>query len=727
MNANTKTISYEIKDNISYIGFGLNSTKSLTTLTEEALNDLSTIIEQVKKDIKSKLTKGVILFSEKKGVFLAGADITMISSLNTESEASKGAMSGQELFNEIEDLKATTVCLVDGFCLGGGMELALSCDFILASDSPKTQLGLPEVQLGLIPGFGGTYRMPRRVGIPKALDLILTGKKVPAKKAKKIGLVDEVYPAERLLTMAPHFINGKKASSSKKSMKENLEKMASDNFISRKIIFQKARESVLKKTKGFYQAPLKILDVLEGGSTKGRKSYLASEAQAFGELCVSEQSKNLIHLFFLMDGSKKIPENFINHLSETNHDEKLSDLKINRGGVLGAGTMGGGIAWLFADNKQAPFMKDINVEALELGLKQSAKNFKAMLKRRKIKQDDFERKQRSIMSQTTYKGFKSIDLVVEAIVENMDIKKKVLAEMEKEVRPDCLITSNTSSLSVTEMAQALEYPERFAGLHFFNPVNRMPLVEIITHDKVSKKTVEALYKWVLSVKKTPVIVKDGPGFLVNRILVPYMNEACHLLEEGVKIKDIDQAILNFGMPMGPCRLMDEVGLDVSTKVGKIMHDALGDKMRPSSFGDSFVEQGLLGKKNGKGFYEYDEKGKEAGINLEMEKIINEKVTSSQDMDEQEIQKRIIMPMINEASVILDEGLVEGPEQVDLSMIFGTGFPPFRGGLLKFADSEGLPRIVEALEKFAKDVDEKRYAPSKYLKELVKSKKKFYAG
>jgi len=375
-----------------------------------------------------------------------------------------------------------------------------------------------------------------------------------------------------------------------------------------------------------------------------------------------------------------------------------------------------------ADAGMHPIMKDLSFDALNLGLKQSSQNFAGALKRKKISVDEFERKQRSITAQLDYSGFQKVDLVIEAVVENMDIKKKVFAEVEKQVHPECLLTSNTSSLSVEEMSKALEKPGRFAGLHFFNPVHLMPLVEIIVHSKVDPETVEALYKWVLRVKKTPVVVKDGPGFLVNRILMPYLNEAGYLLDEGVSVKDLDQAALNFGMPMGPARLLDEVGIDVAIKVAKVMYEGLGERAHPSKFSTKLAEKNFLGKKNGKGFYLYDEKGKVTGPNPEVDELLPKE---RKKMSETDLQLRLFLPMINEAAAILKDGIVETAADVDLGLIFGIGFPPFRGGLLRYADSEGLDKILAALKNFSETVDAERYRPSDYLIQLVESKTSFY--
>ena len=696
-------ISYEVKDQVAWIGFGHNCDKSMTVLDEPTLKELQEVVERLYGE--SKNLKGAVFHSHKERCFLAGADINLIDSMTSESAAAEGAAMGQQIYNRIEDLPFATIATVHGVCLGGGTELVLACRYIIVSNDSATVLGLPEVKLGIIPGFGGTFRMPKRIGLPAALDIILTGKMVKAAKAKKLGLVDQVYAKEALPQMALSFLI-------KKGKNKKHLSFAVDNFVSKKIIFQKARENVLAKTKGFYQAPLKILDVMENGMMKGRNSYMASESQAFGELCMSEQSKNLRHIFFMVEEAKKYPG--------PSAQGMIANLQ--RGAVLGAGTMGGGIAWLMADHNMAPIMKDLNPAGLELGLKQAAKNFGEALKRRKLSYDDFERKQRSIMPQLDNAGFKRVDLVIEAVVEKMEIKKQVFSDIENYVSDETLLTSNTSSLSVEEMAGALKKPERFAGLHFFNPVHRMPLVEIITHSKVAPETLQALYEWVLRVKKTPVIVKDGPGFLVNRILMPYLNEAGFLLSEGMRVKDLDEACMNFGMPMGPCRLLDEIGIDVGVKVAHILHDGLGERAQTSGFSQHMVERDWLGKKSGIGFYKYDEKGKPAGENGQLKELLPKKAKS---MDQVDIQMRVFLPMINEAAVILDEGIVDHARTVDLGLIFGIGFPPFRGGLLRYADSEGLDDIVKALDQYAEQVSADRYAACDYLKKLVAQSKRFY--
>ena len=706
---NFEKIIYELKEQIAYIGFGFNSSKKMNVLDKPTLTELRVVFGMIKKEVEGKKITGVIFHSLTPGCFLAGVDINLISSLQSEAEILSLVEEGHTIFNMIEDLKIPKVACIDGVCMGGGMELALTCDKILASESDNTVLALPEVKLGLLPGLGGTYRLPRRIGIPNALDLILTGSNVRAKKAKRMGLVDEVYAREKLLEMAKVqlFVKTKKPTRS-----EALEKMIMRQLMVRKLIFKKARESVLEKTKGFYQAPLKILSVIETGSGCNRKSALAKEAAGFTQLVLSEQSKNLRHIFFLMEGSKKFK------------GEPVQDRvkKIKKGAVLGAGTMGGGIAWLLADNQMSPLLKDINKQALELGLSQASSVFLKSVKKKHMTQEEFERKQRSISPVLDYHTFKNVDLVIEAIVEKIDVKKNVFKELENYVSDDAIITSNTSSISIEKMSTGLNRPERFLGLHFFNPVNMMPLVEIITHDKVSEEVVRQMHAWSLAVKKTPIIVNDGPGFLVNRILTPFLGEAVCLLEEGLPLEQLDKAVLSFGMPMGPGRLLDEVGFDVAIHASMVIHEGLGERCKPSSLLTQFVRDGYLGKKNNKGFYHYDEQGRQLGINEELQKLCPHKMTK---MSEEDIQTRLIFPMINEASYALQDKIAEHASTIDIGVIFGLGFPPFRGGVLKYADNIGLTKILAKLKELEVKVDGQRFKPSQYLQDMVMQNKNFY--
>ncbi|MBF0313628.1 MAG: enoyl-CoA hydratase/isomerase family protein [Oligoflexia bacterium] len=732
-NLNLSRLTFEVKEQIAYLGFGKYSEKSMTVIDRETLIELDKLLKLFYEEKSYKNLDGLIFFSHKPGCFLAGADISMISTLKSVEEAFDGAQKGQELYNRIEDLTIPTVACIDGVCLGGGLELALACRHILASDSPKTSLGLPEVQLGILPGFGGTYRLPQRVTLPNALDLILSGRQLKGYKAYKMGLADEIYPSEYLLPMAVKILRKPKFFNKKSGLKDSISNFLQDNFLVRKVIFQKAREKVLKKTRGLYDAPLKILDLMESGPGHGRATYLHNEAQAFAELALSQQSAGLRNIFFLMDAAKKAPFK----------TDSPSPRTLKRGAVVGSGVMGGGLAYLMSESNMRPILKDLNYESLEIGVRQAALNYASSVKKKRITRDEWEKKQRSIIPSTTYHGFSRVDLVIEAIFEDMEIKKRLFQEIESKVAPSCIITTNTSSLSVEEMASALQDPSRFAGLHFFNPVAKMPLVEIIAHPKCAPETIDTLYRWVLATKKTPLIVKDSPGFLVNRILGAFIKEAIYLLEEGVRLQDIDNACLNFGLAMGPFRLLDEVGIDIALKVGKIFNEKLGERFNPAPLSKKLEELKILGKKGGKGFYLYskskgsgdsgdsgDDSERSSGsggdrpleINPELKTMLPEKNIL---MDEESIQKRLILPMINEAAYLLEEGVVKSAGDVDLGMIFGTGFAPFRGGLLRYADFSGVSRIQAEMEKFASSISALRYAPAPLLKKLVAEKRNFY--
>ena len=681
----------------------------MAVLDKDTLDELETIVRHLQDNQKN--LKGAVFYSLKDTCFLAGVDIGLIDSLNTQGDAAAKSEQGQALFDSIENLKIPTVSCVHGVCLGGGTELVLATDCILMSDDRATIIGLPEVKLGILPGLGGTYRMPKRVGLPTALSLILTGKTLKAKQAKRKGLADEIYPKENLLGMAPRHFNTKRSQTSLKSF---LGSVVFENFFAKKIIFQKARENVLKKTQGHYQAPLKILELMESGMTRTKRSYLQKEAQAFGELSMGRQSENLRNIFFLTERAKKYSG------PQTTKDP----LPLKRGACLGGGVMGGGIVWLMAQNGMAPCLKDLSWKACEGGLAQSGRIFQDKAKRKQMSREAGEKKQRSIRPQLDYRGFKHVDLLIEAVAEDIEIKKSVLKDVEREVREETLITSNTSSLSLEEMALSLKHPERFGGLHFFNPVNRMPLVEIGTHSQMAPETLKALHAWAVKVKKTPIVVKDSPGLLINRILMPYINEGGFLLESGVYPKDLDTACVHFGMPMGPCRLLDEIGLDIGLNVARILHKGLGQRLTPSPLSEKMLKRGWRGKKSLRGFYDYDESGKSLGPNKNVLDLIP---TKGKKMSEVEMQMRVIIPMINEAAYVLDERIVADAATVDLGLVFGTGFPPFRGGLLRYADSEGPRRIYDSLTQFCETVSTERYAPSPRLKDLARSKSRFYSS
>lgn len=692
-------------------------------LVGEKVNKLSSPVmmrfKEVIEEISKSDYKAVVLISRKPKIFIAGADIEEIEKLNTREDFLRVLKPAHEIINAFEDLSIPTIAAIHGACLGGGLELSMACDYRIATDDDGTKLGLPEVNLGIIPGFGGCIRLPRIVGLQASLDIILAGKSVPGKKAWKMGLVDECVPSqlleEKALKMAENVIG--KGKRKKHFQAQGMGKVL-DSFIGRPVVFSQAKKMVLAQSKGFYPAPLKALEVIKKTyGMSNRAKAIEIEMDGFCEVAATPISKNLISLFFMMEAVKK-------QTGVTGRDVKPINVKAM--GILGAGTMGGGIAYVAADKGVEVRLKDINNGAIALGLKAASDIWMKAMKRKRLTKFDMDRRMSHISGGLDYAGFGQLDLVVEAIVEDMGIKQKVLAETEKHTTKECILATNTSSLSVNEMAKPLARPENFVGMHFFNPVNKMPLVEVIRGEKSSDVAVATVFDLSKKMGKTPVVVKDGPGFLVNRLLMPWMIEGMFLLEDGMSIEKVDKYFTNnFGMPMGPFRLMDEVGLDVCVKVVKIFHKSLGERVEVPKITEKLIASGRLGRKNGRGFYLYDESGKQLSVDQAIFKDLGLKAPTD-PLSEKECIERGIYQMINEAALaLIEDRIVERAEDVDLAMIMGTGFPPFRGGLLKYADSVGTKEITEALEMYASRISP-RYKPSVPLMNMAKNNRKFYA-
>lgn len=694
-------------------------------LVGERINKLSSPVmfrlREVVEELKKSKFKAVVMVSRKPKIFIAGADIEEIKRISTKEEYTKVLTLAHEIFNALEDLPLVTIAAVAGACMGGGCEMILACDYRICSDSPDTKIGLPEVKLGILPGFGGCIRLPRTVGLPASLDIILAGKAVDGRKAEKIGLVDACVPAQQLEERAMQFAREKIAAGGLKRRKTYVAHGAMnkfmDSFLGRPVVYNQAKKGVLKETKGFYPAPLKALEVVS--KTYGmanRERAIKIEMEGFVEVATTAVSKNLIDLFYMMEAVKK----------QTGVEGKdVKALPIKNMAVLGAGTMGGGIAQVAADKGILVRMKDITNEALAIGFRHASEIFGKYVKRKKITKYDYDAKMSKISGTLDYSGFQQMDVVIEAIVEDMNVKKKVIAETVKHCRPDTIIATNTSSLSVTEMAEAHPHPENFVGMHFFNPVDKMPLVEVIRGPKTSDVATATIFELSKKMGKTPVVVKDGPGFLVNRLLMPYMIEAMFLMQDGMAIEVVDRWYTHkFGMPMGPFRLMDEVGLDVCIKVVKIFHKSLGDRIEVPTMVTALGDSKRLGKKSGRGFYLYDEKGQQLSVDKSIYSELG-LAAPTNPLTEKECIERCVFTMINEAALALvEDHIVQTPQDVDLAMIMGTGFPPFRGGLLKYADSLGTQYVAQELELYATKCGA-RLRPTKPLANLAKTNRKFY--
>jgi 3-hydroxyacyl-CoA dehydrogenase/enoyl-CoA hydratase/3-hydroxybutyryl-CoA epimerase len=698
------------EQSIGWVTFDRPGAK-LNVLSSGVMKRFDEVITTIADHAATGRIKSVVIRSGKPGSFIAGADVNEIESITDPREGTRATRMGQQVFQRLATLSVPTIAAVDGICLGGGTELILACSYRIAADRKETRIGLPEVQLGIIPGFGGTTRLPRLIGMRAALDVILTGRPVDARKAERIGLVDErVHPAileKRSREVAL-------AAQSKKLPPRIPKRGVTDRLLEtgpgRRVMLRQARKRVLSETRGHYPAPLVALDLLEETLSSSIEESLAREAEAIGRLIVTPVSKNLVHVFHLTEAAKKSGPAAAPH-------------KVQRVAVLGAGVMGGGIAQILAYRGLSVRLKDIKPEAIGLGLRHAWEAFEGLVKRRRLERREARQMMERISPTLDYSGFGLVDLVIEAVIEKMDVKKAVLRETEAKARNDCVLTTNTSSLSVTEMQSALARPELFCGMHFFNPVNRMPLVEIIRGERSSDEAIATVFALTRKLDKTPVLVRDGPGFLVNRILAPYLNEAGWLLHEGARIEEIDRALVQFGMPMGPIRLLDEIGLDVARHAGGVMFEAFGERMRPAPPMVALATSKRLGKKSGRGFYKY-EKGKQSEVDESVYAELG-RASTQRSISEKVIVERCVFIMINEAARILEDGIVTSAGDVDLGMIMGTGFPPFRGGLLRYADSIGTKAILERLEQLVREHGA-RFEPAPLLRQYAASGRGFYA-
>jgi 3-hydroxyacyl-CoA dehydrogenase/enoyl-CoA hydratase/3-hydroxybutyryl-CoA epimerase len=668
------------------------------------MTEFAAVVDELEHD---NAIKRVIVASGKSSVFIAGADVSEFSKATSAEQAKEYTRFGQQTIHRFSKLPQVTVAAINGAAMGGGCELAITCDYRVMSDSPRAQIGLPETKLGIFPAWGGTTRLPRLIGLPAALDMILNGKTVDAKRAKRMGLVDEAVPAPILLDVAKQF-----AAKPKRRGGVRTKFYVEGNPLARRVIFGKARKAVLAQTHGNYPAPLKAIDVMEYGMSAGVERGLSREVDEVVPLIAgagSDVAQNLIRLFFMMEESKK------ERIAATPVD-------VREAGVLGAGIMGGGIAQLIADKTEASVrMRDINWKAIGGGLKAASKIWKKKVDRRRMTRGEMQRKLARITSTTDWSGFERCELVVEAVVENLDVKRQVLAEFETIAGPNAIFATNTSTIPITDIAAQARRPENVAGMHFFNPVDRMPLVEVIRGAKTSDVAMVTVASFARKMGKTVVFCNDGPGFVVNRILGPYMNESGFLLEEGNSIESIDKAMVDFGMPMGPMALLDEVGIDVAAKVAKILGAAFGDRMEPSRVVETLYADGRYGKKNGKGLYIY-EAGKRQGPDSSVYKLLQ--IKAIHPADATMVCDRMIFAMVNEAAMILDEKIVASAGELDLAMIMGTGFPPFRGGLLRYADKLGLPYILARLDDLAQKHG-KRFLATAALRKLAEQDGKFY--
>jgi 3-hydroxyacyl-CoA dehydrogenase/enoyl-CoA hydratase/3-hydroxybutyryl-CoA epimerase len=692
--------------------------RSLNILTEAVMRRFGETLDEARAAAREGRIHVLVVRSGKPASFIAGADIEAIADIEDPAEAEAKIRMGQAVFSDLAAMSIPTVAAVHGVCVGGGLELALACTHRFLSDSKRTSIQFPEVMLGILPAWGGTTRLPRLIGLQASLDMLLTGRKRDARAAKRMGIATEVLPADlfdtKVRDLALELAGGVREEEAPSGPRRLLRRAVDGTVAGRAVVLAIARRKVMSSTGGHYPAPLRILEILKKHAGGRLEESLAAEARAAAELVVSPVCKNLVHVYFLREAARK---------GTGVQRADVAPQPVGVLGVLGAGVMGGGIAHLAAQNDVRVYMKDIRHEAVTGGLQHARSRFDRAVERRRLSRREARRGMELIGGGLDYHGIAPADLVVEAVVERMDVKRQVLAEAERHVSRACVIATNTSSLSVDEMAKALTEPARFCGMHFFNPVDRMPLVEVVRGAATSDQAVATVYAFALRLGKVPVVVGDGPGFLVNRILGPYLNEAGFLLGDGAAIERIDGIAEAFGMPMGPLRLIDEVGIDVSRHAGAALHEALGDRLAPSPALVALGNTQRIGKKGGLGFYRY-ENGRENGIDETIYDELGSVIPPRRDVPEREIRMRLLVAMINEAARLLEAGVAGTAADVDLAMIMGTGFPPFRGGLLRFADTLHPRSLVEHAREL-QGSHGARFAPAPLLERLATEDRGFY--
>lgn len=703
----TGRVEFQLLDSgVAVIRLG-SSSERVVTITAERMKSLAEALEQV----RIQRPKGLIVTGPSPEMFTAGADINLIRDVTDPAVGEKMARQGQEVFALISALPCPSVAAISGACVGGGCELALACTYRIISDHKNSLIGLPEIKLGILPGFGGTQRLPRLIGLPKALDIILAGKTLRAKQALRYGLVSEVVPHEKLLFRAERMLIADEAPPRPKM--KFMDMLMTSNPIGRSIVKKKAAQGIQKETKGFYPAPFAALESACNGLAHGMEEGLKFEAKELGRLIVTPESKSLVRIFFLTEGAKAIGKSAkkaVEHVHAV---------------VIGAGVMGAGIATMLARSDCGVILKDTTDAALQRGL-EHIKNSLGKLRYLSDQERSFilNRIEATTKDSSNTGG---ANIAIEAIFEEMEAKKKVLGEVSRVMPPEAIVASNTSSLSVTEIAEAIENPQRVIGMHFFNPVEKMPLVEIVRAKKTSDKTIAVVAALASKLGKHPIVVADVPGFLVNRILTPYLNEAAYLLDEGYPVELIDKAATTFGMPMGPIRLLDEVGLDVAVHVQDTMVKGYGDRMKSPTFAKMLVDVKRFGRKSGAGFYDF--KDKNATVHPELRTLLrlDKPIPSSRDL--KPLTDRLILSLINEAVLCLDEGVAGAPgvdaaNQIDLGTVMGMGFPPFRGGLMHYADSVGAKSIYDQLVKL-EQTHGKRFTAAPGIKARAQNGKHFY--
>lgn len=688
--------------------------EKVNKLTREGILEIESILNRIESDGG---IKAAIIISGKEDNFIAGGDINEFLKIASVDDGRILSLRAQEILNKIENSRVPFVAAIHGACLGGGLEIALACRYRIATDDPKTILGLPEVQLGLIPGAGGTQRLPRLLGISQALDMILTGKSIDSRKAKRIGLVDELVPKEILLDISKKrapLISSNRLRPVRPMVRGFRELLFEKNPLGRKILFDKYRKEVVKRTHGNYLAPIMALEAVEIGVNHGFNRGLHVESAHFGELSVSDTSRQLINIFLSTNAIKRDP---------VIENRDIKPKRIEKIGVVGAGFMGSGIACICADIGITVRMKDKDDASVGKGLRTCYDYFRERYKRWSITKIQMEKGLNLISGTSDYTGFRRADLVIEAVYEDLELKRRILEEVESVTNEDCIFASNTSSLPISRIGASSKRPGNLIGMHFFSPVHRMMLLEIVRTPDTSEKTIATALDLGKRLGKIPIVVKDGVGFYTTRILTPYINEALYLLNEGAAVEDIDGAMVEFGFPVGPLMLLDEIGIDVGEKIGRIIHEAFGGRLEPPTHIEKLILDNRMGRKNKKGFYTYNYNGKTKEVDRSVYDLFPFK-QAREHLPKEEIQGRLSLGLVNEAILCLQEEMIRSPRDGDIGAVMGLGFPAFLGGPFRYVDSVGARAVLGQLEAFALRFSP-RFIPAQLLIDMAREGKKFY--
>ena len=686
--ARTSALTTVVEDGIAVVTLDLPG-ESVNKFSRAVKDEFTAAFAELQGDAA---VRAIVIISGKKDVFVAGADIEEFVALRSVEVATRLSRDGQAMLDRVAASPKPIVAAVHGVCLGGGLELVLACHYRVATDDPKTVLGAPEVQLGIIPGAGGCNRLPRVVGLRGALEMILTGKNIRAAKAFKMGLVDELVPLPILRSVA---IAAARRLVSRPSVRRRRRGGLAGWFFDRtalgqSIVLRRARAMTLKQTGGHYPAPLAALDTIRLSLAHGMDQGLRYEAERFGQMAMTDVSRRLVEVFFATTALKKDPGVA---------SPAPSPRRVQRLGILGAGFMGSGIAAVAVGQAGVEVrLKDADLPRVGAGLRATAGIVTERVRRRSITKRDGARQLALVSGGIDYAGFHAADLVIEAVFEDLEVKRQVVREVEAVARPTCIFASNTSTIPISRIAEASLRPETVVGMHFFSPVHRMPLLEVIVGERTAPETTVTAVAFGRRLGKTVIVVQDCPGFFVNRILSPYINEACHLLVEGVPIEMVDRALTAWGFPVGPVTLLDEVGLDVAAKAGSVMQRAFGERLRQALDLGALVADKRLGRKNGRGFFLYRD-GKKAGVDPTAYRVLGLS-SAPPPVDEEAVAERLAFAMLNEAARALEEGVVRQPRDGDIGALFGIGFPAFRGGPFRTMDTLGARSTVETLGRLA---------------------------